>query len=295
MALVSILTFRGKGCVTMSIWFLIWLVLSGALLYFSFWTLYILMKQKKSWKSFSERHELRYTSGTFFESPSVSGVYNEYPVSLFTGEHQQEDARKNRKLTAIEIELTSIMPMAGAAASGGMIPLLDGLDHNTEYKPEHKKWKSEYLIRTDNLSMMAGYMSDERIAALTELMKVVNAWVMFIFMEKNTLLRLDMPNPLEDPKRMDVLLNKMVEVAAILELEKGEEKKLERLRDKNIEQENAAVVLEETTSDTALELELEEEEIALDRDEGEDLVESEEESTKEKPKNKSDSKPSPKS
>jgi len=267
------------GARKMSIWLLIWLMLSTILLFFSWWTVAILIKQKKAWEIFAKRHQLRFTRGRFFESPKINGVYKNHTISLFTGEHRQEDARKNRKLTAIEIELKSVMPMSGVVASGGMIPLLDGLDQNMELTPKSKEWKSEYVIRTDNLAMMNGYISDDRLHALSTIMKVVNAWVIFIFRENNTLLRLDMPNPLENSNKMDILLNKLIDVAGILELKTGESKRLETLRHQHLESGDEMLVLEEEgKSPLVLELEEEEDKTDLEPPRIESEIESEEKS-----------------
>jgi phosphoglucomutase len=43
-----------------SIWFYLWLLLSGGLLFFMGWTMLILFRQKKAWKQFAARHKLRY-------------------------------------------------------------------------------------------------------------------------------------------------------------------------------------------------------------------------------------------
>lgn len=214
----------------MSIWLFLWLILSCILLYFSVWSFYLLRSQKKAWIAFAKKYDLRCEEGGFFDAAHVKGMYKDFAIALFTGEHRREDARNSRKLTAIEVEMQSKMPMAAAAASGGMIDVLDFLNHSNEYKPKHKKWKSEYVIRTEDIGMMKAYLTDERVEALTGLMAAVNAWVIFIFQEGGTLLRLDIASPMHDTKKIEVMLNKMVEVAKLLELADGENIRLEKHR-----------------------------------------------------------------
>ena len=44
----------------MNIWFVLWLLLSAALLYFTGWTFLILQKQKRAWRVFATKYKLRY-------------------------------------------------------------------------------------------------------------------------------------------------------------------------------------------------------------------------------------------
>jgi len=216
----------------MSIWVFLWFVLSAILIFFSVWTLHILLQQKRAWRVFADKYKLTYQGGRLFDSPSVSGLYKNYSISLFTGEHAREDIRNNRKLTAIEVEVESALPMEGAIGTHGMADIVRGLDYAHRLKSEEYGWGQEAAIRIDEPAMLQKYLTEERVQALSELMKVVNAWVIFIFVRNKTLLRLDMPNPLQNPKKMDVLLNKMIEVARVMELDKAEKTALEKMRGK---------------------------------------------------------------
>lgn len=261
----------------MSIWFFVWLIISVALLYFSAWTFYILRQQKSGWKKFANEHGLRFELGGFFDAPSLDGVYKKYSVSMFTAQHGDDDVRNTRKLTAIEVEMNSTMPMQGAVASGGMIDIVNALGYSNEYKPGHKSWSTSNLIRTDDVAMMKAYLTDARIESISALMKVVNAWVIFIFKENKTLLRIDMANPLQDPKKLSVLLDKMVEVAKVLELTDGEAKGLEAFRNKPLEDTKAGLI-DGNGLETDIGLELEEEEDVVKEEDEEKSSASEQDS-----------------
>lgn len=248
----------------MNIWFLLWFVLSAALLFFFVWTLVILVKQKKAWKAFAEKRNLRYKEGSFTTSPTVSGTIDGYPVSLFTSEHETEHSRSTRKMTAIEINLISRLPVRAALASGGMVEIAQLMEGMDEFKPEYKGWKKKYVARSENLLVMTDYLSDERMQALLGLMKDENNWVILAFNEKISLLRIDTPLPLDDEKALSDLVDEMLGAALILELKPGESA---HLKSKSLMSQTAFKPLpdkEVNSPDQGLSLELEEDEAESD-------------------------------
>ncbi len=159
-------------------------------------------------------------------APEIGGTVGEHTVSIFASEHFSEDGRGSRRLTAIEVSLNSIMPIVGGVASGGMIPILKLLKLKQEYRPEHPEWNRAYLAAASNRYVMQEYMSDARVTALCELMKIKHSWAMFVFKDDAMLLRLDTPDPLDKPAKVDKLIKHMVDVAKVLELQPGESGRL---------------------------------------------------------------------
>jgi hypothetical protein len=212
----------------MSFWLLLWFALSFVLLYFFGWTMYILVRQKRSWKDFARKHNLRYKSGKFMDAPEVNGVFKGYSINMFTGEHIQNDSRGNRKLTALEIEINSRMPMDAVIGSGGMVDVARAFGLSDEFQPDIKGWKTEYIIRSDNYNMIKAYLGEDRLKQIMALMKAHNIWVILVFKGDDALLRVDLPDPLEDQKRLEAIMSKMVDVAKALELKDGEVRTLEK-------------------------------------------------------------------
>lgn len=206
----------------MTFWVLIWLGLSAALLYFMGWTLVILYRQKKAWKSFAERRKLRYKAAGLMAPPEVAGVMEGYTVSLFTGEHISPDIRKTRRLTAIEIKLASLLPADGGFASGDMVPFLHRMGLQGEFKPDSASWKPEWVAASDSPRMLAAYLTPSRLEALAGLMRVRGGSAILIFRGDVALLRLDLPDPLDNLRKIEALLKKMIDAARILELVQGE-------------------------------------------------------------------------
>lgn len=210
----------------MSIWIILWLFLSGALIYFLGWTLFILFRQKQAWKGFSVRKKLRYRAHSMMASPEMSGSLDGYSINFLIGEHFTPDGRASRKLTAIEVQLKSHMPFEGGIASGGMVPVVQSTRMKEEIKPNHPKWDKNYIASSSSGAALEAYLTPERIDALTSLMKIRNGWVILIFRAETFLLRFDTPDPLDSQQKLDKITDKIIEMARVLELKPGEDGRL---------------------------------------------------------------------
>jgi hypothetical protein len=211
----------------LSIWFILWFVLSFALLYFLGWTVYILFRQKQAWKTYAAKNKLRYTQSKLMSSPEMSGVIQDYTVSFFTAEHEPPDARSARRMTAIEISLSSRLPFEGGLASSGMVWLMRAIGFGEEYIPAHENWDKNWIAASSSVNALQTFMTPARLQALVSLMKLKNASVIFLFREDVTLLRLDTPDPLDMPDKIDKLVKIMIKTAQALELAPGEETRLQ--------------------------------------------------------------------
>lgn len=238
---------------------ILWAFITVFLLSFWFWTNYIVLQQKKAWKAYAQKRKLRYSSNKFYDSPTMSGVIDGYKVSFFASEHSELDERSQRKLTAIEINLQSVLSVTAAVASGGMTHIVETLDMNHEYKPDTKHWDDSYIIRTRNIPYIKAYLNEGRIEKLSDLMGIEKSWVILLFTEGDTaLLRLDTPLPLLHPKEIDRIVRMMVDVARILELNAGEENYLKQATANTPRQQKSLDIDEDLLSDD-VGLELEEE------------------------------------
>lgn len=212
----------------MNIWVVLWFFVAVGLMGFFVWTTYILFQQKKAWKQFADKNKLRYEDGeTLLESPKITGSYEGYTISAFTGEHLGANRRTTRKLTAIEISLTSPIIFEGGVAAGqGMTDFMKDMNFPEEVRIDHKKWKTDYMAVTNSPNALSKYLTQERLDALFKLITIKNAWVILIFKADTALLRLDTPSALESPKKIKAYIKRMIDVAKELELKAGESKVL---------------------------------------------------------------------
>jgi len=243
----------------LSVWLALWVVVSFVLLGFLAWSLLVLHNQKKAWKNFASKHKLRYRTKATMDSPEVDGSIDGYKIDIFTSEHILENARSSRKLTAIEISLHSVLPIDGAVASGGMVPLVKELGFRTETKPEHELWNRSYIAAADNERALKAYLTPERLDALLRMMRIKNSWMILIFRAERLLLRIDTPDPLTSEDYLDRLIKLMLKSAKTLELKSGESGVIEREEAKGLA-ETSNLMLDDDSADDASPLSLEEDE-----------------------------------
>lgn len=184
------------------------------------------MRQKRAWKAFALKKKLRYTQSKFLASPEMSGVLDDYTSTFFTAEHQPPDGRNSRKMTALEISLSSRIPFEGGIASGGMVPLIRTIAFKEEFIPPMPDWDKEWIACADNRNGIEAYLTPERLKALTGLMKIKNAWIILLFRKDVTLLRIDTADPLDSVDKLEKLSKFMVKSARALELTPGEDGRL---------------------------------------------------------------------
>lgn len=238
----------------MSIWFLIWLLLSIVLLGFMGWTLLILHNQKQGWGKYAKSKKLRFKISGMFGSPEMSGVLNDYTFSFFTGEHVLQEGRSMRKMTAVEVSLSSRMPFDCAVGSGGMVSLIRPLGLKEEITPQHPEWKNTSIAVSASRPGLESYLTPERLESIMSLMKIKHAWVIFIARGDVMLLRFDTPDPLDNPKKIELLVQKMTAAAKTLELRPGEMETLKIAMNRSV-QRNAALKDSKGQNEISLELE----------------------------------------
>jgi len=268
----------------LNIWLVLWIVVSLVLLAFLGWTLFILYRQKSVWKAFAAKHKLRYKGNALMQSPEMDGTIGDYRVSYFTGEHMSPDMRGLRKLTAIEVNLNSVMPVDGGLASGGMVSLLKALEMKAEIRPDHKGWNQSYMAVSENRNVLDAYLTDERLELLTKLMGIKDIWVIFVFRNEQMLLRVDTPKPLISAEYLEKLSKLMVKAADALEFKPDESKQLKAEAARTVVKEKT-VSLDDVGADGDVIFEFEDDEV--EKPQVEDTPDG---SSEEKPQEKSEEK-----
>ncbi len=206
---------------------------------------------------------MRYHSTALFETPVINGVVDGYSVSMFASEHSELDARSKRRLTAIEVNLQTALPFSVAAASGGMVQVVSLMNFRLEYKPNIKGWDDTNTLQTNDLKLAQAYFTEDRLRKLVNLMKIDKAWIIFLFVEDQGILRLDTPLPIDSPKEIDVLVKQLINAARALELEKGEDKDLIRQSQRK-EKTGGVLEIDDDILNDYVGLELEDEEAELE-------------------------------
>jgi hypothetical protein len=245
-----------------SIWILVWIILSVIMVAFLLWTAGVMLKQKSAWKAFASKHKLRYRAHKFMDAPEMDGMIEGYKFNFFPSEHLSNDIKGKRSLMAIEVTLNTKLPAEGTVASEGLVPVAKEIGFRAELTPKIKGWDSNYIALTDNKPVMEEYLTDERLDVLMRLMKVKGIWVMLIAVQDTLLLRVDMPDPLMTADKLEKTKQRLLLAAKILELKDGESKRLKTAEATTKKRDISLRVDENTIADlSGLQLEDDDEEV----------------------------------
>jgi hypothetical protein len=200
----------------LNFWFLIWVFLAVFISGIFLWSLQILIRQKKTWGDFGRKHKLNVRTPALMKSPVVSGEFRGFLIQLYSEEQPTEDQRSKRFRTILQIEMPA-MPVEGIVASQKNHAFANGLLDLTEtYVPEFPGWESSILVKTSNTEILKSYLTDERLRAMQALMTIKTVSALYIFDRTTGFLRFETPDPLYDAQKLERLLSKITDQAALL-------------------------------------------------------------------------------
>lgn len=195
----------------MSVWWLLWFVLSFILLGTTIWSLIILFKQKKAWAAYAKNKGLTFKKGTFSGPCAMEGTVDGVNVSLFTAVQQKEDSRKNRQLTVVQLTLGKAFIDSIGAGTAEMLPFLNSLPTVTPHSLENEKWDSKVNhIYSRNKEAVNLYLTDERVAILNNILKLSNSDNIVLLDAEEGVFRFETFNPLTDDVKIDKLVSKLI-------------------------------------------------------------------------------------
>ncbi len=221
----------------MSIWWLLWGVLSFILLGTTIWSLIILFQQKKTWSVFAKRRGLVYNKGTLAGPCEISGTIDGLSIGMFTATQMKEDSRKNRQVTVLQ--LTQGTPLFDSMAIGTpeMLPFLNSLDALTVYPLEHDKWdKKHNHLFSKNKKAADVFLSEERLTILNKILKIPNSDNLILLDLNQGVFRFETNNPLHDLAKLDSLVTKLIAAIKKLTPSEAEYKELSALYTEEIKE-----------------------------------------------------------
>lgn len=194
-------------------WIALWAVASAIILGITAWSFAILQQQKRAWKAFATRHKLEYIPGKTMASPTMRGRVGDHFLSFFTGQEQTNDARGQRFVTIIEIDLRCGLPTAAAIGTAQTRTFVNALRLEFDFVPPpgtEDVWSPDYVGRTRSADKLKAYMTRERMAVLHSLFQMKNAVVLFFFDELDSLIRIETNDPLRDDKKIEKIVNRLL-------------------------------------------------------------------------------------
>lgn len=195
----------------LSVWWLVWFVLSFILLGTTAWSLIILHQQKRAWSTYAKKVGLVFNRGRFSEPCSMEGTLNEFNVSFFSAVQQKEDSRKNRQLTVMQFILPKPFIDALAVGTNEMLPFLNSMEELTPHAVESDKWNSKANhMYSRNKASVDLFLTPERILILSNILKLANSDNIILLNPEEGLFRFETSNPLTEVEMIEKLVVKLM-------------------------------------------------------------------------------------
>jgi len=226
----------------LSIWIFIWFVVSAVLIGATLWSASILFEQKKAWAAYAKKKGLKFDKGTLMGPGQMQGMVGKYELAFFTAERQDADVRKRRYVTVLEIQLPGGIIDGAAAGTSEMVPFLKTLTRLRPREIKSEKWNPAFRFFSRNDKAMDAYLSEERIAAMNEILSVQNADILILFDGNEGLVRIETPDPLQHPAKIDKIVKRLLKNIQSLIPEDEEKQRLNQLIDQQSAQRAAAPV-----------------------------------------------------
>lgn len=202
----------------MSLWFLLWFLLSAILIGATVWSTLILIGQKKAWAQYAKQKGLKFTPGTFLGPASMEGEVDGYLLSFFTAERQDPDARKRRLVTVLEMQCPFGVIDGAAAGTSEMLPFMQSLTLLKSYKPEVGTWNPANRIFVSDKDSMDKYLTALRVDTMNNILSMKNADILIMFDVRQALVRIETSDPLQEPIKIEKTVAKLKDGLAKLEL-----------------------------------------------------------------------------
>jgi hypothetical protein len=189
-----------------ALWIFIWVIFSTIILGAAFWSLVIQFQQKKTWEAFAKKAGLKYMPGTFTGPCGVEGVLDGYDVSLFTAEQKNQDSRKNRKVTGLQVNANEGFVDAIATGTSEVRPFIKSLSGLSHHKMEGKKWPKDLTFFSRNKEAVDLFLTDERLDIIKKMLSIKNADVILLLDENEGGYRIETSNPLTDLAQLEKMV-----------------------------------------------------------------------------------------
>ncbi len=199
-------------------WIFIWLVLSAIVLGTTLWSFRILILQKRAWEKYAKDKKFVFRRGTLMGPAEMEGMLGEYKVSFFTAEREGMDMRSRRYVTVMEIGLAEGMVDGGIVGTKEMLPFMQSLNKLHVYKVTHPSWEEGMHAFVHNDGAVEAYLTDERIEAITQVLKTKNADAVIIFNDREILIRLETIDPIQDAEKIDKVVKRTIGLCERLRL-----------------------------------------------------------------------------
>jgi hypothetical protein len=201
---------------------------------FFLWSTHTLFEQKRGWKVYAKKLNLNYVAGPMMQSPSMAGEIKGYRVNFYPQITENAQGQRSTQ-NVIEVFLNDIPDTLCVVTSPGFSDFVAALDLPEPFSVDDSHWPKNALARSFEDEMpQAWFMgSKDRLNAIELLIKLPFDTA-FVADGKQAFIAVRTPNPISDPKKINQVVNKIIQIVILLESE-NQEAKVEEGRDSYVE------------------------------------------------------------
>jgi hypothetical protein len=199
-----------------NIWFLLWVFLAIFILGLFFWSMQILLRQKKAWGAVASKHNMAFDKGNLTSSPSMRGSLKSFPLVVFSEEQTVNANGAKRFRTIIQFELPVRLGTAGVVASPDARNFANSLVLKETINSSDVKVNESVTIRGDDAELVKNYITEDRAKSLNAVMMINGIACIYIFDNNVTFLRFETPDAFDDEARLERFLLKAVDHVKVL-------------------------------------------------------------------------------
>lgn len=214
----------------MNLLVLLWIVLSIVLVGLFVWTNLPLIDQKKAWKNFASKNNLKYFPNGFLKSPFVIHEGDDSTFRLFSEEQNTDDLTRRRFTTVFEWVLPGL-PIQGLVASRNMQELVLLADVKDRIVHPPGEWKSKDFIIAEKADALMPYLTEQRMAFFRKMVSMKNARFIYVFDGNMAVLRVETHDPLLSDTKITPVYKKVQDNVKILFASEEERKEMRKLNE----------------------------------------------------------------
>lgn len=199
-------------------WLFLWIVFVLAVIVAFIWSYHVLFEQKRAWKVFADKYGMNYITGGFFESPAMGGYIKGRRVNIYAQRKIDGQTGASSNQSVVEVFLNDIPDIIAIVTSPGFMDFQQMIDLPDPFNVEHPSWPAHVLARTTEDDVPEEWFENNpaRVEAISQLTKlpfdtgfIANVEQAFVVVRTS--------HPLTEPKRINQIIGKLFEIAAMLE------------------------------------------------------------------------------
>ena len=194
-------------------WLFLWVIIVLGAIGFFLWSYHTTFEQKKAWKAYALKFGLAYVGGALLQPPEMTGEVKNHRVNCYA-QAVPDPQGKTRTETVVEVFLNIVPPVPFVVVKPGFADFLVSINLPKSFVIDDPDWPKAALAQTleEEQPELWFQNNKKKISALGRFFKLpFDTGV--IADGDQAFLVIRTPDPLNDPRKLNQLVNKMIMLA----------------------------------------------------------------------------------